>query len=134
MKIKIKRKKRWEMYSYISVAFLASKWNKGGGERKERRRLRAVDYARQKKIQTAKLKESQKRGTRPVGGICPSEPPTHTVASSAGRPLDLHRVCNSNKSGPTEVSSNAEHILTKASFCAAAYLTGLCTFIVLFRT
>jgi hypothetical protein len=46
------------MYSYISVAFLASEWNKEGEERKEIRRLRAVDYARKKKTQTAKLKES----------------------------------------------------------------------------
>jgi hypothetical protein len=92
MKIKIKKDERWEMYSYISVAFLASEWSKEGEERKERRRLRAVDYVRQKKTQTAKLKESQKRGTRPVGGICPRPRlPTPLFPPQAG-PL-IYTVC-----------------------------------------
>jgi hypothetical protein len=56
---KIKKEERWEMYSYISVAFLTSEWTKEGEERKKRRRLRAVDYVRQKQTRTAKLKESQ---------------------------------------------------------------------------
>jgi hypothetical protein len=65
MKIKIKRKEHWEMYSYISVAFLASEWNKEEEERTERIRLRAVDYARRKKTPTAKLRNRSNVGRVP---------------------------------------------------------------------
>jgi hypothetical protein len=52
------------VFLHFSCLFRLS-MNKEGGKRKGRRRLRAVDYARQKKAQTAKLKESQNVGRAP---------------------------------------------------------------------